>query len=161
MVRKTIMIDEDLAKDLDHFARKEQRDFSGAMRYALRIGLLAIENPELTIQEIKDILEAMVDYEIGNVSELNFKNFQMRLVETSKFKRLRKKLKQQQERVVLKNAIKNVVENPYSGKKLKGELRELLSFSYSVKGQSRRLIYKTEKDTIILFSFGPREGIYK
>ncbi len=75
MVRKTIMIDEDLAKDLDHFARKEQRDFSGAMRYALRIGLLAIENPELTIQEIKDILEAMVDYEMGNVSELNLSDF--------------------------------------------------------------------------------------
>ena len=75
MVRKTIMIDDDLAKDLDHFARKEQRDFSGAMRYALRIGLLAIENPELTIQEIKDILEAMVDYEMGNVSELNLSDF--------------------------------------------------------------------------------------
>ncbi len=75
MVRKTIMIDEDLAKDLDHFARKEQRDFSGAMRYALKIGLLAIENPELTVQEIKDILEAMVDYETGNVSELNLKDF--------------------------------------------------------------------------------------
>ncbi len=75
MVRKTVMIDEDLARDLDHFARKEQRDFSGAMRYALRIGLLAIENPELTIQEIKDILEAMVDYEMGNVSELNLKDF--------------------------------------------------------------------------------------
>ncbi len=81
----------------------------------------------------------------------------MRLVETSKFKKLRKKLKQQQEREELKNAIKSVVEYPYSGKKLKGELRELLSFSYSVKGQSRRLIYKAEKDTIILFSFGPRE----
>ncbi len=75
MVRKTIMIDDDLAKDLDHFARKEQRDFSGAMRYALKIGLLAIENPELTVQEIKDILEAMVDYETGNVSELNLKDF--------------------------------------------------------------------------------------
>ncbi|MEA3421198.1 MAG: hypothetical protein U9Q97_05925 [Acidobacteriota bacterium] len=75
MVRKTVMIDEDLARDLDHFARKEQRDFSGAMRYALRIGLLSIENPELTIQEIKDILEAMVDYEMGNVSELNLKDF--------------------------------------------------------------------------------------
>lgn len=74
MVRKTIMINEDLAKDLDHFARKEQRDFSGAVRYALRIGLLAIENPELTIQEIKDILEAMVDYEMGHVSELNLKD---------------------------------------------------------------------------------------
>ena len=85
----------------------------------------------------------------------------MRLVETSKFKRLRKKLKQEQERVELKNAIKSIVEDTYSGKKLKGELRELLSFSYSVKGQSRSLIYKVEKDTIILFSFGPREGIYK
>ena len=74
MIRKTIMIDEDLAKELDHFARKEQRDFSGAMRYALRIGLIAIENPELTLQEIKDILEARVDYEMGNVSELNLQD---------------------------------------------------------------------------------------
>jgi len=85
----------------------------------------------------------------------------MRLVETSKFKRLRKKLKQEQEKVELKNAIKIIAADPYSGKKLKGELRELLSFSYSVKGQSRRLICKAEKDTIILFSFGPIEGIYK
>ena len=85
----------------------------------------------------------------------------MRLVETSKFKRLRKKLRQEQEKAELKNAIKGIMEYPYSGEKLKGELRELLSFSYSVKGQSRRLIYKVEKDTIILFSFGPREGIYK
>lgn len=75
MIRKTVMIDEDLAKDLDHFARKEQRDFSGAMRYALRIGLIAIENPELTLQEIKDILEARIDYEMGNVSELNLQDF--------------------------------------------------------------------------------------
>lgn len=75
MVRKTIMIDEKLVNDLNLFARKEQRDFSSAMRYALRIGLLAIENPELTVQEIKDILEAMVDYEMRNVSELNLKDF--------------------------------------------------------------------------------------
>jgi mRNA-degrading endonuclease RelE of RelBE toxin-antitoxin system len=85
----------------------------------------------------------------------------MRLVETSKFKKLRKKLKQEQEKAELKNAIKRIGEDPYSGKKPKAELRELLSVSYSVKGQSRRLIYKAEKDTIILFSFGPREGIYK
>ncbi len=85
----------------------------------------------------------------------------MRLVETSKFKRLRKKLKQEKEKAELKNAIKRIVKDPYSGKKLKGELRELLSFSYSVKGQNRRLIYKAEKHTIVLFSFGPREGIYK
>jgi len=74
MIRKTVMIDEKLAKDLEYFARKEQRDFSSAMRYALRIGLLAIENPKLTIQEIKDILEAMVDYEMGNISGLDLKD---------------------------------------------------------------------------------------
>lgn len=70
MIRKTIAISDDLIRDLDIFARKEHRDFSSAMRYALRIGLLAIENPELTVQEIKDILEAKVDYEMGNLSEL-------------------------------------------------------------------------------------------
>lgn len=74
MVRKTIAIDEELLKDLDIFARKEHRDFSSAMRYALRIGLLAIENPDLTVQEIKDVLEAQVDYEMGNVSELDLDN---------------------------------------------------------------------------------------
>ena len=74
MVRKTVAIDEDLIKDLDIFARKEQRDFSSALRYALRIGLLAIENPELTVQEIKDTIAAMVDYEMGAVSELNLKD---------------------------------------------------------------------------------------
>ena len=74
MVRKTVAIDEDLIKDLDIFARKEQRDFSSALRYALRIGLLAIENPELTVQEIKDTIAAMVDYEMGNISELNLKD---------------------------------------------------------------------------------------
>ena len=75
MVRKTIAIDEELLKDLDVFARKDHRDFSSAMRYALRIGLLAIENPDLTVQEIKDVLEAKVDYEMGNVSELDLDDF--------------------------------------------------------------------------------------
>jgi hypothetical protein len=74
MVRKTVAMDEDLVNDLNVFARKEHRDFSSAMRYALRIGLLALENPDLTIHEIKDILEAMVDLEIGDVSELDLKD---------------------------------------------------------------------------------------
>jgi hypothetical protein len=74
MIRKTVAMDEDLVRDLDIFAKKEQRDFSSALRYTLRIGLLAIENPELTVQEIKDILEAMVDYEMGNVSDLDLKD---------------------------------------------------------------------------------------
>lgn len=74
MVRKTIAIDEELINDLNILARKEHRDFSSALRYALRIGLLAMENPELTVQEIKDILEAKVHYEMGNVSEIDVKD---------------------------------------------------------------------------------------
>ncbi|MCX6574609.1 MAG: hypothetical protein NTX99_11570 [Candidatus Aminicenantes bacterium] len=71
MVRKTVVMDEKLASDLDLFAKKEARDFSGALRYAARIGLLAIENPELTVQEIKDILEAKAEYEEGRTTELD------------------------------------------------------------------------------------------
>lgn len=74
MVRKTIAIDEDIISDLNILAKKEQRDFSSALRYTLRIGLLAVENPELTVQEIKDIIEARVDYEMGNVQELDINN---------------------------------------------------------------------------------------
>jgi hypothetical protein len=74
MVRKTVAMDDDLVKDLSIFAKKEHRDFSGALRYTARIGLLALENPDLTVQEIKDILEAMVDYEMGDVSELDVKD---------------------------------------------------------------------------------------
>jgi mRNA-degrading endonuclease RelE of RelBE toxin-antitoxin system len=85
----------------------------------------------------------------------------MRLLETSKFQKLRKKLKDEGERNALKNAVLQVLENPEAGKKLKGEFRDLRAFRFAVRGQARRLIYKNEKDTIVLFSFGPRQGIYK
>jgi len=71
MVRKTVAMDEGLVNELDHFAKSEDRDFSSALRYALRIGLLALENPELTVEEIKDIIEAQVDYEMGKMTELD------------------------------------------------------------------------------------------
>ena len=71
MVRKTVAMDEDLAKELDHFAKSEERDFSSALRYALKIGLLALENPDLTADEIKDIIEAQVDYQTGRVTVIN------------------------------------------------------------------------------------------
>ena len=71
MVRKSIVMDKHLLYAVDRFARKEQRDFSSAVRYATRIGLIALDNPELTVGEIKDILEAQVDLESRSVSELN------------------------------------------------------------------------------------------
>lgn len=85
----------------------------------------------------------------------------MRLLETSKCQKLRKKLKDSDERDALRNAILCVLEDPESGKKLKGEFQYLRSARFSVRGQSRRLISKLDQDTIVLFSFGPRQGIYK
>jgi hypothetical protein len=37
----------------------------------------------------------------------------------------------------------------------------LRALRFAVRGQARRLIYKLEKDAVVLFSFGPRQGIYK
>jgi mRNA-degrading endonuclease RelE of RelBE toxin-antitoxin system len=85
----------------------------------------------------------------------------MKIRETSKFERLRKKIREDAERNSLKEAILEVEKNLHAGKKLKGEVALLRSYQYAVKGQARRLVYRLEKDLIIFFSFGPREGIYK
>jgi len=85
----------------------------------------------------------------------------MKFYETTKFNKLRTRLKEKTEKEALKEAIKAVAKDPQSGKKLKGDFALLRAFKYTVKGQARRLIYKWEKNSIILFSFGPRESIYK
>jgi coenzyme F420-reducing hydrogenase beta subunit len=74
MQRKTILLSEDLVKRVVLISKKEDRDFSSSLRYALRIGLLAIENPELTAEEIKDILEAKAEIDAGMVEELDIEN---------------------------------------------------------------------------------------
>jgi hypothetical protein len=85
----------------------------------------------------------------------------MRLVEASKFKKQRKKIRGAQEKNALKKAISHIMENPETGKKLKGEFKDLLVHSYTIKGQDRRLNYRMEKNALVLLSFGPREGVYK
>ncbi len=85
----------------------------------------------------------------------------MRLVETSKFKRLRKKIKESHEKEALRQAISRILESPDAGKRLKGEFKELRTCSYTTKEQNRRLIYRRDEGTVVLLSFGPREGVYK
>jgi plasmid stabilization system protein ParE len=85
----------------------------------------------------------------------------MRFRETSKFQKLRKKLKDEAERAALREAVLRLAEDPESGKKLKGEFRDLRSLRYTVRGQPRRLIYRLDKDGLVLFSFGPRQSVYR
>jgi hypothetical protein len=74
MLRKTILLSEDIVKRVALISKKQDRDFSSSLRYALRIGLLAIENPELTAEEIKDVLEARAELDAGIVEELDIEN---------------------------------------------------------------------------------------
>jgi mRNA-degrading endonuclease RelE of RelBE toxin-antitoxin system len=85
----------------------------------------------------------------------------LKVYETSKFQKLRKKLESAGEKEALKDAIISVAAGPLAGKKLKGELKDLSRHRYFVGGRERRLIYEVQKETIFLISFGPREGIYK
>ena len=85
----------------------------------------------------------------------------MKIYETPKFQKQRKKLRSDSEKAALKGAIGSVAANPSSGKKLKGEFKDFRSLRYFAEGQERRVIYKMEENAIYLLSFGPREGIYR
>jgi len=85
----------------------------------------------------------------------------LKIYETPKFQRQRRKLRTHSEKTALKEAIRTVAAHPLSGKKLRGEFMDLRSLRYFAEGQERRLIYKIEQNAIYLLSFGPREGIYK
>jgi hypothetical protein len=74
MIRKTVILEEDLVQQVNVLAKKEYRDFSSSLRHALRVGLLALQNPELTADEIQDILEAKAEMEAGLLSELDLEN---------------------------------------------------------------------------------------
>jgi hypothetical protein len=85
----------------------------------------------------------------------------MKLLETSRFAKLRKKLRDGDEQAALKSAVGEILYDPLIGKKLKGELSHLRSHRFAARGQTRRLIYHWDMDVMVLFSFGPRQGIYK
>ena len=85
----------------------------------------------------------------------------MKVYETSKFKKLREKLKSDVEREALGKTIYDIIKDPFDSKKLKGEFKDFRRHKYSVHGHEQRLIFKVEGDVIYFLSFGPREGIYK
>jgi mRNA-degrading endonuclease RelE of RelBE toxin-antitoxin system len=85
----------------------------------------------------------------------------MTLLETSHFRKLRKKFADAGEKDPLKPAVLSVLKDPLRGKSLKGELSNFRSLRLSGRGQTRRLIYQFEKETITLVSFGPQGGVRK
>jgi len=74
MIRKSLLLDEELIRQIAVLSQREDRDFSSSLRHALRIGLLALQNPELTAAEIKDILEAKAEMAAGLVEALDLED---------------------------------------------------------------------------------------
>lgn len=74
MIRKSLLLDEELVRQIALLSQRDDRDFSSSLRHALRIGLLALQNPELTATEIKDILEARAEVAAGLVEELDLED---------------------------------------------------------------------------------------
>jgi len=63
MIKKTIQLNSDLVKQINFLSRKEDRDFDSSLRLALRVGLVALQNPKLTAPQIKEILETKTEAE--------------------------------------------------------------------------------------------------
>ena len=74
MIRKSLLLDEELVRQIALLSQIDDRDFSSSLRHALRIGLLALQNPELTAAEIKDILEARAEVAAGLVEALDLED---------------------------------------------------------------------------------------
>jgi len=74
MIRKSLLLDEELVRQIALLSQRDDRDFSSSLRHALRIGLLALQNPELTAAEIKDILEARAEVAAGLLEELDLED---------------------------------------------------------------------------------------
>jgi hypothetical protein len=74
MIRKSLLLDEEMVSQIAILSQRDDRDFSSSLRHALRIGLLALQNPELTAAEIKDILEARAEAAAGMVKELDLED---------------------------------------------------------------------------------------
>ncbi len=74
MVRKTVLIGSDMIQQISVLSKKEDRDFSSGLRRALKIGLLALQNPELTAEEIEDILEVKAELDAGQAKEISIES---------------------------------------------------------------------------------------
>jgi hypothetical protein len=85
----------------------------------------------------------------------------MQLLETTKFKKQRERLSNEKDKDALKKTILRILADPATGKKMNGELVPFYFCRCTVAGRTQRLIYGYAADTLVLFSLGPRPGIFK
>ncbi len=87
-----------------------------------------------------------------------WRNWTLRIYETPKFQKQRKKLRSDLEKTALRETIRSVAQDPSMGKKLKGEFKDLRSLRYFAEGQEKRIICKVQEDLIYLLSFSALYG---
>lgn len=79
----------------------------------------------------------------------------------TKYNREVKKLPEEVKENVVETQ-KEIAEDPFKGKPLKGDLKGWRSYPFSHKGNSYRLAYKVdeEKERVVFGSVGTRQGFY-
>ena len=84
----------------------------------------------------------------------------MKIIQSPLFYRTVKKFKKN-EKKILDNQIKRIVDNPNIGVQKSGALKEIFVHKFKVKTLQYLLAYRKNKDQIELIMIGPHENYYR
>ena len=84
----------------------------------------------------------------------------MKIIQSPLFYRTVKKFKKN-EKKILDNQIKRIVENPNIGVQKSGALKEIFVLKFKVKTLQYLLAYRKNRDQIELIMIGPHENYYR
>lgn len=72
MSTMTIRLSEELIRQAEIRGRAEQRKPAQQIEYWAKVARCAIDNPDLSFAEIRDILEGLAEADAGELTEYNF-----------------------------------------------------------------------------------------
>ena len=86
----------------------------------------------------------------------------MQVIQTSRFKKTVRKLNAKQ-KSELDQAVKTIIDNPYTGEQKKGDLDFLWVYKFRMSNQLTLLAYSYEKEiiTLTLLDLGSHENFYR
>lgn len=84
----------------------------------------------------------------------------MRIYQSRIFENKIKKLSKQ-EKVILDDAVKEIIKNPFAGEEKKGDLRDIYIHKFKIKTIQYLLSYRIINDGLELIMIGPHENYYR
>ena len=164
---RAVKISDDLVNEAEVYSKSYNRSIASQIEFWTKIGKISEENPDMTFNEIKDILIAKEEVSAGLVSEYKFGTKQVfvskkkvKVLQTNLFSRKIKKLSKKQ-KSDLDKAILKIIENPFLGQEKKGDLIGVYVYKFKSSTQQLLLAYEWDEDTRTLLMIGVHENFYK